>query len=117
MGEMIRAAVDDPYGPEGLFRLIANSCRMRLSVSTWRSQVAVVALVLSVALALCGMLVWNMTTTAYFGPPGHFTRSVRHQIYPHRAEALWVAALLSAAVGGFAIVAARRSKIRTPRPA
>ena len=102
---------------EGWFRLVANSSRMRLSVSARGSQVAVVALVLSVALAVCGMLVWNMTTTAYFGPPGHFTRSVQHQIYPHRAEALWVAAALSAAVGGFAIVAAQRSKIRTPQPA
>ena len=42
---------------------------------------------------------WDMTTTAYFGQPGHFTRSVEHQIYPHRAEALWLTAVVFAALG------------------
>ncbi len=77
--------------------------------ATRTSQVAVAALLVAASLAACGALVWNMTTTAYFGTPGHFTRSVQHQIYPHRAEALWIAAAPFAAFGVFAVASALRS--------
>lgn len=62
-------------------------------------KIAVAAFVMAVVLAVAGAFVWDMTTTAYFGQPGHFTRSVEHQIYPHRAEALWLTAVVFAARG------------------
>jgi hypothetical protein len=58
---------------------------------------------------MCGLLVWDMTTTAFYGPPGHFTHSVRHQVYPHRAEALWIMAGLLGAVGVIATLRTRTS--------
>jgi hypothetical protein len=64
-----------------------------------RAQIAVPLILLAVALGISGLLVWNMTTAAQFGPPGHFTRTVQHQIYPHRAEALWAMAGFFGAIG------------------
>ncbi len=66
-----------------------------------RIHIAVAMLLLAVALGISGVLVWNMTTAEQFGPPGHFTRTIQHQIYPHRAEALWAMAAFFAAVGVF----------------
>jgi hypothetical protein len=80
------------------------------------SRVAVAALLLAVAFALAGSLVWEMTTTAYYREPGHFTRIEQHQIYPHRAEALWIVAGLIAALSLTATGLALRSRrIRSPQ--
>jgi hypothetical protein len=70
-------------------------------------------LLLAVAIGVWGLLVWNMTTTEQFGPPGHFTRSIRHQIYPHRAEVLWAMAAVFGAVG--TLVGTIRRGLPSPR--
>jgi hypothetical protein len=87
------------------------STARRILGCTWSSvspRMSDAALLLAVALAVSGVLVWNMTTTAYFGPPGHFTRTVQHQVYPHRAEALWIMAGLFGALSLAATLSRRR---------
>jgi uncharacterized membrane protein YjjB (DUF3815 family) len=83
---------------------------MEWSTPQAMSRVAVAALLLAVAFALAGSLLWEMTTTAYYGAPGHFTRTEHHQIYPHRAEALWIAAGLIGALCVTATGLALRSR-------
>jgi hypothetical protein len=73
------------------------------------SFVATASLLVGVGFGVYGWLVWSMTTTADYGRPGHFTRSVQHQVYPHRAEALWLAAGVLAAVAIFAVASPRSS--------
>jgi hypothetical protein len=73
---------------------------------------AVAALLTAVALSLCGTLVWNMTRTAYYGEPGHFTRGEDHQVYPRRAQALWITAGLFGVLGVAAAIASRRTAAR-----
>ena len=78
-----------------------------MSVLPRTSQIAVAGLLLAVAFGLCGVLVWNMTTTEYFGPPGHFTRSVQYQVSPRRADALWIIGVMFAAFSLFAAASRR----------
>jgi uncharacterized membrane protein YsdA (DUF1294 family) len=76
-----------------------SSSKERAMTTFRRIHIAAALLLLAVALGISGMLVWNMTTSEQFGPPGHFPRTVQHQIYPHRAEALWAMAAFFGAVG------------------
>jgi hypothetical protein len=64
-----------------------------------RIHLAVPLLLLAVALGISGLLVWSMTAAEQFGPPGHLTQTVQHQIYPHRAEALWAMAAFFGVIG------------------
>jgi hypothetical protein len=73
---------------------------------------AVAALLTAVALSLSGTLVWNMTTTAYYGEPGHFTRGEDQRVYPRRAQALWITAGLFGVLGVAAAIASRRTTAR-----
>jgi hypothetical protein len=75
---------------------------------TRRLQIAMVTPISAAALAAWGAYWWSMTTVEFFGQPGHFTHTVQHQIYPHRAEALWIAAAVLTACGLCALAAAGR---------
>ena len=89
--------------------------RIQWSRAHWRAIAALLA-VAGVSAFTVAIILGNVTTTENFGPAGHFTRSVSHQVYPMRVEALWIlggaSLLLSlaiASVGRF-----RRSRWFTP---
>jgi len=76
---------------------------MTRKVSPW----SFLCIALGLAVAGLGFVVWgHWTVSESTGPAGHFTRTIQHPMYPHRAEALWaVGALLAIGAG---IAAARR---------